>query len=191
MFSVLESVDKSKQSKISLHFVTNGSQDLVNAANRLKGYKTVSFSVSLEGIDKTQDFIRTGSDWNLIEKNLLDAKQAGIQVKINYVIQAASIFNVQQLLDWCNLHQLDMTFTMLTYPEYLSFSVLPMSLRELAIQSIKDQSIIDLLSIQPYHPEKFQEFLRFISWHETNSKYKFRDIINFDPNDYIITTNEN
>ena len=105
--------------------------------------------------------------------------------------QAASIFNVQQLLDWCNLHQLDMTFTMLTYPEYLSFSVLPMSLRELAIQSIKDQSIIDLLSIQPYHPEKFQEFLRFISWHETNSKYKFRDIINFDPNDYIITTNEN
>ena len=62
LFNILKDQPLDKKSKIRLHIVTNGSQNLVAAADALKDYKLVGFTVSLEGIGNIQDYTRPGSN---------------------------------------------------------------------------------------------------------------------------------
>lgn len=176
LFEILESVDETKKSKIALHFITNGSQDLVKATNRLKGYRAVSFTVSIEGIKEVQDYIRTGSDWKLIEKNLLVAQQNNIPVIIHHTIQALSILKVQQLIDWCNTNQFNMTFDILHSPDFLAISVLPEKIKQIAINRTTSEYVKKVLNSSNYTTEKYPEFLKFLQWHDRNSVLKSVDI---------------
>ena len=176
LFKILQSVDPEKKSQVGLHFVTNGSQNLINACNQLTDYRSVTFSVSLEGIGAVQDYVRTGSDFAAIEKNLLSAKQAGLFVSIHHTIQALSVFGIQDLFDWCNNNGFDITVSELDDPEYLSVSVLPADIKTKVLENIKSQHILTLINKFEYKPEKYQEFKQYINWFDRDKTTKIADI---------------
>lgn len=176
LFKILESVDSKKKSQIGLHFVTNGSQSLIDANNRLEGYRSVSFSISLEGIGAVQDYIRTGSDFGEIEKNLLAAKAAGVTVVVHHTIQALSAFGAQDLIDWCKQHEFPITFGVLDTPDYLSVSVLPKEIKTKLLQSIKSEHIINLINGFEYKPEKYTEFKKYINWFDQDKTTKITEL---------------
>jgi len=69
LLEILENFEE--KSKVKLLFVTNGSKSLVEVSEKFKNYKDVNYTISLEGTGSIQDYIREGSDWKNIKKNVL------------------------------------------------------------------------------------------------------------------------
>jgi hypothetical protein len=97
LFRILQQQPLDKKSQIHIHMVTNGSQNIVAAVDQLKDYKSVSFTISLEGVGDFQDYARTGSHWPTIEKNILDAKKNNILIGIHHTLQALTVLNLFEL----------------------------------------------------------------------------------------------
>jgi len=181
MFSILTEQPEQNKARISLNFITNGSQDLVEAAERLQGYKQVSFSVSLEGIGAIQDWARTGSDWQQIERNILLAQQQGILVAVAHTIQAATVFKLPELTRWCQQHRLQLDCGVLTDPDYLSVAVLPVSVKQLILSQFDldnelERSLHDLIISLPSAVDRASDFLEYIDWYERDHVTKLQDI---------------
>ena len=192
LFRVLDQVPVAKKSKIHIELVTNGSQDLVEISKKLQDYKLVSYTISLEGIGNIQDYVRSGSHWPTIEQHILDAKNNGIYVNINYTMQAMSILNLHELLKWCSDNQIAISFGILDYPGHLAVSVLPKNIRD----SISDNlckisganiinsednmnsidNIIELINTIPDLSKNYSKFLEYVAWFEEKSLKKLRDI---------------
>jgi MoaA/NifB/PqqE/SkfB family radical SAM enzyme len=196
LFEILSSQPVEKKSKIHLHFITNGSLSLVNAAEQLKDYKSISFSVSLEGIGSMQDYARAGSNWATVEKNILSAKQHSIQLWVQHTLQAMTVLKLSALLDWCIKHDINISFGILNNPDYLSISILPEYIRKQVLKNldyIKDinllsvdnneennvlsvENIKNIINAQPNNSDKYPEFLEYVTWYERNSSIKLVDI---------------
>lgn len=193
LFRILQQQPLDKKSQIHIHLVTNGSQDILTAVDKLKDYKSVSFSVSLEGVGKFQDYVRTGSEWLTIEKNILDAIKNNVSISINYTLQALTVLNLFELLLWCQDNQIKISIGVLENPDYLSISVLPDHIRQVAIDNlskISDNSVIksidnNIISVDnikklinqfPIYSEKYTKFLEYISWFERDSSAKLQHL---------------
>jgi organic radical activating enzyme len=197
LFQILDRQPESKKSQMHLHFVTNGSLSLVDAVDRLKQYKSVSFSVSLEGVGAIQDYARTGSIWSIIEKNILDAHRQGIQLSIQHTLQAVTVLKLPDLLSWCYKNQIAISFGILDNPDYLSISVLPDHIRQEIITNLNSVDNIKLLSPdhsednvgtlsvdnikniinnQPTHYEKYPKFLEYVEWYQQKLTTKLAEI---------------
>jgi molybdenum cofactor biosynthesis enzyme MoaA len=189
LFNILTAVPKEKQANINLHFVTNGSQSLTNAAYILEKYKSISFTISLEGIGDTQDYIRSGSKWSDIEKNVLEARQQGLLVTVNHTLQALSVINLYQLVEWTNAHDIPLNITTLEDPDYLSVGVLPVKIRKLAVdnlQKIKSKilndavldvdKIINVINNIPDMTKLHQKFVDYVLWYEKKTTKTLREI---------------
>lgn len=176
LFNILTVLPQQKKQKISLHFITNGSQNIVAATKSLGDFKSISFSVSLEGVGAVQDYIRSGSEWNLIEQNLLEAKQQGITVSVHHTIQAMSLLGIGSLIEWCKSNSLEISFGILQYPEYLSIAVLPDRIRKIVKTQVKSQEIIDLVDSVPDRSNSFLKFWDYVNWYEQNHDIKLQEL---------------
>jgi len=181
MFSILAEQPAENKAQISLNFITNGSQDLVAAVERLQGYKQISFSISLEGTGAIQDWARTGSDWTEIEQNILAAQQQGILVAVAHTLQASTVIKLPALIRWCQQHQLQLDCGVLTDPDYLSVAVLPTAIRQLILDQFDtgnelEQSIHNLIASLPLSADRYDDFLEYVAWYERDLNVKLRDI---------------
>jgi sulfatase maturation enzyme AslB (radical SAM superfamily) len=194
MLRILQQVSVAKKSKMHVELVTNGSQDLVEIANRLQDYKMVSFTISLEGVGDIQDYVRKGSHWPTIEKNILTAKHNGIHVNVNYTIQAMSVLNLHELLAWLYHNQISISFGVLDYPGHIAVSVLPNKIRDSITNNLRNSvdigiinspdnseilsidHIIELIATIPDHSEIYSRFLEYVSWFDQDSIRPLQDI---------------
>jgi molybdenum cofactor biosynthesis enzyme MoaA len=193
LFHVLQQQSLEKKSLMHLHMVTNGSQDLVVAAKKLQDYKSVSFTVSLEGIGDMQDYVRQGSNWSIVEKNVLNAHQHGILINIHHTMQAMTALNLPELLLWCYNNKISISFGVLENPDYLSLSVLTSDIRQMIIDNLSKikhinvinsvdnsllsiENIIELIDNFPVHPNQYTTFLEYVEWFEQNSIKKLQHI---------------
>jgi len=183
LLKMLNNIDPNKKSKITLHFVTNGSQSLTEFADQLKDFANVTFTVSLESVGEMQDYARKGSNWAEIEKNISDAKKQGIHISISTVVQAVTLLRIDQLLTWAQKNDLSISICPLENFEFLGMSVLPAAIRQKTINklnlldnNLESKKLIDLIESHPYHQEKYQKFLEYISWYEKDSATKLKDL---------------
>jgi MoaA/NifB/PqqE/SkfB family radical SAM enzyme len=193
LFQILQEQPLEKKSQIHLHMVTNGSQDLVEAVDRLKDYKSISFTVSLEGIGAMQDYVRQGSDWPTVEQNILTAHKRNILINIHHTAQALTILNLPELLLWCYDNQISISFGILENPDYLSLSVLTPNIRQMIINNLLKikhinvinsvdnsllsiENIIELIDDFPVYLNQYTTFLEYVEWFERNNTQKLRDI---------------
>jgi len=181
MFSILVDQPEENKARISLNFITNGSQNLVAAVERLRGYKQVSFSISLEGVGAVQDWARTGSDWAQIEQNILAAQQQGILVAVCHTIQASTAIKLPALVKWCQQHQLQLDCGVLTDPDYLAVNVLPAATREkilgqFDITNELERSLHDLITSLPLNIDRYEDFLEYVDWYEKDLPVKLQTI---------------
>jgi len=181
MFNILIDLPEENKSKISLNFITNGSQNLIAAVERLQGYKQVSFSISLEGVGAIQDWARTGSNWAQIEQNILAAQQQGILLAVTHTLQASTVIKLPALIQWCQQHQLRLDCGVLTDPDYLAVNVLPIETREKILEQFDvgnelERSLHDLITGLPLDADRYAEFLEYVDWYEQDQPVKLRDI---------------
>jgi MoaA/NifB/PqqE/SkfB family radical SAM enzyme len=142
-------VDKNLAHDISLSFITNLTILPDDFLSLFSEFKQVSFTISIDGVYGLNDYIRTGSKFDVIHENLkrldrdfniLNINRLGINTTLQ-VYNALGIKNlVQYLSQFKNVDQLP-HLSPLSYPEYFAIEVLPLKLKEMAAKEI--QSIID------------------------------------------------
>jgi sulfatase maturation enzyme AslB (radical SAM superfamily) len=194
LFRVLDEVPEEDRKNITLHFVTNGSQNLLDVKQRLHGYQEVIFTVSLESTNDIQDYARNGSNWSEIEHNILYAQKQGIKINIHHTLQALTVTHLDKLLSWCSSHNLSISFGILKHPNYLSLAVLPVSLRDLTVdrldkinnikiyQDIENSEVKSVKNIQNlimstnFDSALFTKFLDYLQWYERNTTLKLKNI---------------
>jgi organic radical activating enzyme len=200
LLTILSNINNNKKSAISLHFVTNGSIDITEIIKKYNlNFKSVSATVSLEGIEDIQEWARKGAKWENIKKNIILAKKNRIQISIHHTIQLSTILRLNKLLDWCCEEKLPITFGCLNTPSYLSVKHLPTNLKNNIIDILSRYKLNLVKSINSYYYEnetsagnltnflkeqlenknenEINKFYKFIEWYEKDSKLKLKNII--------------
>jgi len=177
----LNDLDSEKKLKISLLFVTNGSVDLTEFAKLLPGYKQINYVVSLDGVGAVQDYIRRGSNWKLIEQNILNWNANNRPVDIAFTLQCFNAMSFPELYRWCQDHGMKFTVGMVESPEYLSIRSIPPNIRNKIFakyQSInywtdlEIQNFTQLITSQPYDPTLKSTLSQFVDWYDPSSHWK-------------------
>lgn len=168
----LANVDVDRKNKITLSFVTNGSQPLVPVVEKLQGYKRVNIQVSLEGVGNTQDYIRKHSVWSDIEHNVLNFRALDSSkhtLTVVNLIQALSVENTTLLSAWCNKHEITLRQDLLYNPNYLNIN-------SLSTEFINSLPSHPSFSEHEHVPEQRDRLRRFVAWYETRHALKLKDI---------------
>lgn len=143
-------VDTGHSKHIRVFFASNlvrVDQELLNYAEHFECFE---FIASIDGTEGVQEYIRFPSNWKRISENFLRIKEktgnSSIKVLSNITIQLYNVLSFTDILRW--LETVDevgrpffahpFNLNILYFPETLSLSLLPMSLRPLAIERIEN-----------------------------------------------------
>lgn len=118
---MLDTVDLSRK---TLTVTTNGTHVNDRVMDLLSRAGQLHVMISLEGVGAHNDYVRYGSDWNEIQKNitrlqtLTNWKYDGIG--INHTLQVTSAWALPDLVQWCLERRLGMTINPLVNPRQLN-----------------------------------------------------------------------
>jgi hypothetical protein len=117
--------------QIIISFVTNGTTILNNMEYYITKFKEVIIGISIDGIAEQSNYLRYGSEWNVLKDNLLYYNSLDKKYKnYNYYIHLTlSVMNIYYFYEYCrwfnnNLTQCRLTMTKLFSPDYQSIDVL-------------------------------------------------------------------
>jgi len=88
-----------KNLNADLHIFTNGSLVDFNFIKNYNGKIIIIFS--LDAIDKSSEYIRFGSNWNIILKNYLETKKlTNVETRINITVSVYNVCYINNLLEF-------------------------------------------------------------------------------------------
>jgi len=130
---------------IVLSYTTNLTVIKKDLLKLWENFRHVSVGVSVDGVEKVNDYIRYPSKWENIEKNI--KKISTYKDEISMDLQIQSTFQMMNVLDWGNL--LEWTYNLgdlgfwrlpfsnwVSYPEHYDAKLLPKDLKTEALENI-------------------------------------------------------
>jgi len=122
-----------KRSEISFSFTTNGTHLTKNLVKKFKYFSNFDLEISLESIEKNNDYIRQGSNIEILKEkleNLIDMQSNKFQIVISTVPQLLSINSYVSLLRYAFEKKIVVESIPLVSPDFLAINVLPYELRQ-------------------------------------------------------------
>lgn len=139
---IFEKLIEIGNTNLSLLITTNASVINPKLLNILKHFTNLHWTISIDGIGSAAEYIRFGSNWETIEKNVQTILELGNSIQFNCTVSAYSILNLDSVINWFvdlkhkySNQPLELTFFVLEYPWYLQIDNLPLDLIEQAISS--------------------------------------------------------
>jgi radical SAM protein with 4Fe4S-binding SPASM domain len=80
---------------------TNGTKLSDSTLKLLENRPNLTIMISVDGIGKHNDYIRSGSKWKDIEENIKKLKQSNIKFYFYYILQHTSLFTFKPLFEYC------------------------------------------------------------------------------------------
>lgn len=151
-------IDKEMNTKVSLSFTSNLTNVNKNFLNIIKDFTHVDVNISMDGIDKTLEYIRHPISWNQIQKNIItyskidSVAQHTNSFDIQFTMQAYNIHNILDTLIWMDdmnesgiLGSKKLIFSpeILAYPNFYSYKMLPKKYRDKHIINILNSDVVN------------------------------------------------
>ena len=124
-----------------LTFVTNGTIYKEELFDKLQHFKSVQIEISIENLHITNNYIRMGSDFRLVQENILKFINKKTYVVLRTVPQALSIGNYDTIIDFALEHGLGFDSNVLDNPQHLKCFVLPKQLKSEIMDKIRSKYI--------------------------------------------------
>jgi len=140
-------IDNGHADHIVLSYHTNATVLPLRIVDKWTQFKQVNLNVSLEGTREINDYVRYGSRWDVIEKNikriskLTNQYPGKINCHIHTCLMASNIFNFVDLCKWLNENT---TIAPIPYsntvyePKFLNPSIMPHDLKNRLSDVIND-----------------------------------------------------
>lgn len=112
-------------------------------------FNPFEFIASIDGVGPVQEYIRFPSKWSVVAENFIKVKehlhQDRVKLLVNLTLQMYNILTFTEVLDWIEqlaleqpyFHQHPYYLNILFEPKFLTIDILPLSLRDLAIEKIE------------------------------------------------------
>lgn len=165
VLNIIDKLIEQNKTDTRLHFTSNLTNVNKNFLDRIKQFSNISISISMDGIGDTLEYIRYPVKWEQIRKNIktyIDIP--GVKtMDISFTIQAYNITNILDTCEWleefnetndCEIH---FRPKILTYPEYLSYRVLPKEFRDRYLEHVLNYTFTKGKRI--YHVPKIEQML--------------------------------
>ena len=118
-----------------------------NVFDHWQQFKSVNLYISVDAVGEISNYIRSGSDWNVISANIDLAlekieKNPKISISLSPVVSLLSIWTLPELYQYAKHKKLSIKPILLQGPDYLSLMAIHTELKPLAIStlnSIRDQ----------------------------------------------------
>jgi len=150
---------------ICMSFVTNGTTFNESIINKLKRFARVGIEVSIESITPHNDYVRQGTDTQVVLENIQRYQQhcngSSITLTVRPAISALTVGYYHTLIKYCLEQRLLIKSLLVTNPTCLNVNVLP-------------------LSVRTQYKEKYLELLDSVSEIDVSSDYNESD-----PNNYL------
>lgn len=169
-----------------IEFVSNLTTINESILEQFKDWNEVWFMVSVDGTEKVFEYVRSGHSWSTLKNNLdliiKKSKETKFVIVINYVVQNTTVFDVFNLLNFCDLRNIIIAPILLRNPDVFK------------LQAIKTQSKLDLIK----QLEKYQGINKvfvqtLIEWTKINLNYDpilaKKLIERLEAHDYVRKTN--
>lgn len=123
-FNTINEIENKKN--IDLVITTNGTLLDTKWFELFVKFKSINITVSLEGIDRANNYLRHGSDWTTIDQNIKKIQNLHNldSMQIATVIQHTSYYTISELLSYADTLNIPLNITLLFAPEYLSINTL-------------------------------------------------------------------
>lgn len=115
--ALLERLDSS----VAIRFNTNGTIYNPKLEKLLKRFNVINMAVSIDAIGKRAEYIRYGSNWNVIEKNFNKYKEY-CRVSVTPTVSVLNNLYMDELHEWADQHKVDVYLNYLENPEYLNIN---------------------------------------------------------------------
>ena len=107
---------------------------------KLKKFKTLNISLSIDGVGAVNDYIRQGKTWDIVYKNILEwnkfkNENKNVKLDLSPTIQAYNLHDVKNIELLAQELGIKTNSILLMFPEHLSIDVLP----ESYLDTIKDE----------------------------------------------------
>lgn len=172
VIDILNSLDSAQLREIKI--ITNLTRLSDKFLKSIEKFKRVDIQVSLEGVGRHNDYIRFGSDWNILENNIKKLLSLpNITLSINHVLQHTSIFALPLLMAFAKEHSIKL------------------SLSEVYQESYPSPGVLTIDSVDPIHVTHFINWLngyngiykpQLTKW---VASYKFNSDLHQKFNDYV------
>lgn len=139
LYQIVDYLLEKNRTDISVSFVSNGTKIDLELVDKLKQFRSCDIEISLESIDRNNDYIRQGLG-NITETvknniNILSALQTdNFKIVLRSVPQLLNINNYDQYIIWAWREKLAVQGIPLDSPRYLSIPVLPTNIRQSLIK---------------------------------------------------------
>lgn len=125
-FDILQKLINSNNTNCFISITTNGSVKLTNyQINILKQFSNLNFCLSIDGIEKTFEYIRYPITWEQLLNNINLYKSLGIQLSVSFTISNLNILEYDKITNWFDQQGLKYNHNLVTNPDYFNLNSLP------------------------------------------------------------------
>jgi len=173
--------------KLEMMIITNGSvYPNKRVMDKLKGFPNLIISFSIDGIEELAECLRWGVGWEIIDSNIRKFKKhkelGELRITTNCVISILNFNKMKPLIKYLNDMDIDIGFTQLCEPNYLSMYQLPKDIRVQYLTG--NHQIDDMLSADINIEPDFKRTLKHIELLDDHTNHKF-DLVNKESLDII------
>jgi organic radical activating enzyme len=151
-------VETNNARHIKLKYNTNGTRLPVEQVEYWSKFKHIEINISMDGIGSRFEYLRYPAIWSEVENNLkfyqeLQAKIPQLSITIVHTLSILNIGYVNEMVDYCRKHNLNIFFNMLSTPARLNLFKAP--IKEWIVDRIKSvddiviQNIAKNINTQP------------------------------------------
>lgn len=172
-FEILEKLTEKDMQPDNVYYSTNMNvhkSKLLPFIPHWKRLNRLTISASIDDFGPRNDYLRTGSRFQLLIHNILMVKFSlpNVRIKIHITLQISNIMRFPKLIKFLLTKGVieDLTqvqIEVLEYPDALCLKRTPFQFRQLAKQSIKDQMVEIIRNQRPEHWEFFNDhYFRYV-----------------------------
>lgn len=178
--------------KIELKYATNGTTLGISKGRTIHDYwphfRSVAVNVSIDGIHDVYNYIRSGSNFEEVERNIKEIQKVPNVSRVvgAFTAQAGNILQAADCIDYF-INQMNIVFYShrVSYPDVLSAQVLPQELKELAISRLQEISkkvphfnnVKKFPLLEKITQQQIQDNINYLQ--ARDQSHLFKDFINF------------
>ena len=146
---------KDLASSLSVWITTNGTQHTEKLHDVLSKFKEVKLIFSIDGVGKTNDYLRYPSNWPDIENNVKKFKNlTNATHQISFTVQNLNLLDIVNIIKFSNENKIHLKLNLLFGPGYLQLHVLTKKLLRKALGNLETVDNADTIHVTNFNEIK-------------------------------------
>jgi len=153
-FDILSKLIVVANTDCRISFVTNASVKLsAEKTKQIKKFSDIACCVSIDGLDKTFEYIRYPLKWDVIRANIEEYRSIFTEVVVSFTVSNLNYHQRDEIIEWFQKQELQFIENYVAHPVWFEYNVDPLhKLWPKFVQEIKRQDAMKKIRIADYIP---------------------------------------